>query len=131
MLGFCAGCNIGHFQQGTDVGCAGCHRGRARSSQGKKLAAAGGHDLRSHHCRPPPQAVDKRSEEHTSELQSLMRLSYAVFCLKKNKLEHAILSHTYHLKYHITHFLILNKDKTTNTILQIYTTIPPTTTSTT
>src|SRR3546814_2871104 len=26
---------------------------------------------------------DKRSEEHTSELQSLMRLSYAVFCLKK------------------------------------------------
>src|SRR3546814_6854869 len=27
----------------------------------------------------------KRSEEHTSELQSLMRTSYAVFCLKKNK----------------------------------------------
>src|SRR3546814_7872161 len=27
----------------------------------------------------------KRSEEHTSELQSLMRISYAVFCLKKNK----------------------------------------------
>src|SRR3546814_8611822 len=27
----------------------------------------------------------KRSEEHTSELQSLMRLSYAVFCLKKKK----------------------------------------------
>src|SRR3546814_4687860 len=27
-----------------------------------------------------------RSEEHTSELQSLMRISYAVFCLKKNKL---------------------------------------------
>src|SRR3546814_10869951 len=26
---------------------------------------------------------DKRSEEHTSELQSLMRISYAVFCLKK------------------------------------------------
>src|SRR3546814_14889791 len=29
--------------------------------------------------------VDLRSEEHTSELQSLMRISYAVFCLKKNK----------------------------------------------
>src|SRR3546814_10052610 len=29
--------------------------------------------------------ADCRSEEHTSELQSLMRLSYAVFCLKKNK----------------------------------------------
>src|SRR3546814_3691038 len=28
---------------------------------------------------------DERSEEHTSELQSLMRISYAVFCLKKNK----------------------------------------------
>src|SRR3546814_3667064 len=30
--------------------------------------------------------MDDRSEEHTSELQSLMRISYAVFCLKKNKL---------------------------------------------
>src|SRR3546814_3765200 len=29
--------------------------------------------------------VNTRSEEHTSELQSLMRISYAVFCLKKNK----------------------------------------------
>src|SRR3546814_9224653 len=28
---------------------------------------------------------DKRSEEHTSELQSIMRISYAVFCLKKKK----------------------------------------------
>src|SRR3546814_7320734 len=28
----------------------------------------------------------RRSEEHTSELQSLMRISYAVFCLKKKKL---------------------------------------------
>src|SRR3546814_3101224 len=33
-----------------------------------------------------PQAnAEKRSEEHTSELQSLMRISYAVFCLKKKK----------------------------------------------
>src|SRR3546814_6518843 len=30
-------------------------------------------------------ATETRSEEHTSELQSLMRISYAVFCLKKNK----------------------------------------------
>src|SRR3546814_8629217 len=29
--------------------------------------------------------MTRRSEEHTSELQSLMRISYAVFCLKKNK----------------------------------------------
>src|SRR3546814_5580749 len=31
---------------------------------------------------------DDRSEEHTSELQSLMRISYAVFCLKKKKQKH-------------------------------------------
>src|SRR3546814_7574659 len=30
-------------------------------------------------------AMARRSEEHTSELQSLMRISYAVFCLKKKK----------------------------------------------
>src|SRR3546814_4944765 len=29
--------------------------------------------------------IETRSEEHTSELQSLMRISYAVFCLKKKK----------------------------------------------
>src|SRR3546814_19298983 len=34
--------------------------------------------------RPPP-CRRRRSEEHTSELQSLMRISYAVFCLKKKK----------------------------------------------
>src|SRR3546814_6278003 len=38
------------------------------------------------------QCFDFRSEEHTSELQSLMRISYAVFCLKKKK----------HNKTHIT-----------------------------
>src|SRR3546814_6034654 len=32
-----------------------------------------------------PGVVSVRSEEHTSELQSLMRISYAVFCLKKKK----------------------------------------------
>src|SRR3546814_1738928 len=32
-----------------------------------------------------PLQFDNRSEEHTSELQSLMRISYAVFCLKKKK----------------------------------------------
>src|SRR3546814_2617748 len=35
--------------------------------------------------RPPHAIPGKRSEEHTSELQSLMRISYAVFCLKKKK----------------------------------------------
>src|SRR3546814_3200481 len=38
-----------------------------------------------------------RSEEHTSELQSLMRISYAVFCLKKNKkhMRQQTLNHDY------------------------------------
>src|SRR3546814_4545623 len=40
-----------------------------------------------HHLRPGAGAaqrgIEDRSEEHTSELQSLMRISYAVFCLKK------------------------------------------------
>src|SRR3546814_10039790 len=34
-----------------------------------------------------PGGRDPRSEEHTSELQSLMRISYAVFCLKKKKIK--------------------------------------------
>src|SRR3546814_5993888 len=38
------------------------------------------HDRHSFHSH-----ADPRSEEHTSELQSLMRISYAVFCLKKKK----------------------------------------------
>src|SRR3546814_10264746 len=33
---------------------------------------------------PSAMRLSQRSEEHTSELQSLMRISYAVFCLKKN-----------------------------------------------
>src|SRR3546814_2440122 len=41
---------------------------------------------------PTADAVDHRgedrSEEHTSELQSLMRISYAVFCLKKQKISY-------------------------------------------
>src|SRR3546814_10781891 len=36
-------------------------------------------------CLIVPNDVQDRSEEHTSELQSLMRISYAVFCLKKKK----------------------------------------------
>src|SRR3546814_2473824 len=41
-------------------------------------------------------AIQRRSEEHTSELQSLMRISYAVFCLKKKtKIHHK--SHIQHL----------------------------------
>src|SRR3546814_9197849 len=38
-----------------------------------------------------------RSEEHTSELQSLMRISYAVFCLKKKNTQHKT---TFTIQYH-------------------------------
>src|SRR3546814_9358852 len=41
-------------------------------------------------------ADGKRSEEHTSELQSLMRISYAVFCLKK-KTQQTISNKTHHI----------------------------------
>src|SRR3546814_1047253 len=37
-----------------------------------------------------------RSEEHTSELQSLMRISYAVFCLKKKKTKHSSTTSSIH-----------------------------------
>src|SRR3546814_5191163 len=49
---------------------------RLRREVGEQLAAAYAH------VELPPRLVE-RSEEHTSELQSLMRISYAVFCLKK------------------------------------------------
>src|SRR3546814_7243545 len=38
--------------------------------------------------------VSGRSEEHTSELQSLMRISYAVFCLKKNNMRNTSINTT-------------------------------------
>src|SRR3546814_8895161 len=40
------------------------------------------------------QVASRRSEEHTSELQSLMRISYAVFCLKKKQ------TYNKHMDYH-------------------------------
>src|SRR3546814_1535628 len=45
-----------------------------------------------------------RSEEHTSELQSLMRISYAVFCLKKKNTQH-ISKHTYFINVKLAHQL--------------------------
>src|SRR3546814_9183186 len=70
--------------------------GRVGSNDLQSLASSPGHPgnrvtgrcssskLRIECSRSPPAAA-KRSEEHTSELQSLMRISYAVFCLKKKK----------------------------------------------
>src|SRR3546814_1539297 len=56
---------------------------RAVPVGGDEVAAAHLAGLRCQNQRPVPHHPMGRSEEHTSELQSLMRNSYAVFCLKK------------------------------------------------
>src|SRR3546814_8347043 len=60
-------------------------RGKQLASLGSGFFVTGdGSVVTSHHVVADCAAVS-RSEEHTSELQSLMRTSYAVFCLKKKK----------------------------------------------
>src|SRR3546814_8134914 len=56
-------------------------RGICRNARGLATGAVAARDVR----RPVGSRRVHRSEEHTSELQSLMRISYAVFCLKKKK----------------------------------------------
>src|SRR3546814_1410191 len=63
--------------QGAHLGGGDRHRGRSADD------AASGVDQPGRQSRPDG---EQRSEEHTSELQSLMRISYAVFCLKKKKI---------------------------------------------
>src|SRR3546814_15520372 len=53
----------------------------ADARAGNRRGDAAHHLRRARHVEPG--ATMRRSEEHTSELQSLMRISYAVFCLKK------------------------------------------------
>src|SRR3546814_6816141 len=55
--------------------------------------------------------LGQRSEEHTSELQSLMRISYAVFCLNKKNRKHRV-AHTW---YH--HLVCRNKTPPPNSSL--------------
>src|SRR3546814_2434533 len=50
-----------------------------------------------------PLEVAARSEEHTSELQSLMRISYAVFCLKKKTSLTPIVNYSYYSQHNILH----------------------------
>src|SRR3546814_1946993 len=62
------------------------------------LARRTAHAIRvPHHGDEVARAVHARSEEHTSELQSLMRISYAVFCLTKKKSQN---DHYIHTRYH-------------------------------
>src|SRR3546814_3300636 len=70
--------------------CAGPCGARARQPAPAALGAdrlRHGRDGGGHRRGPRtgPEDREDRSEEHTSELQSLMRISYAVFCLKKKK----------------------------------------------
>src|SRR3546814_4793896 len=60
---------------------------RGRRGSGESIAAGPERPLARvlRPIRSMAQNARKRSEEHTSELQSLMRISYAVFCLKKKK----------------------------------------------
>src|SRR3546814_7156872 len=60
---------------------------RVADQQHRAKARRADHEVEG--VQPPPvdprRNPDERSEEHTSELQSLMRISYAVFCLQKKK----------------------------------------------
>src|SRR3546814_6332439 len=60
-----------------------------RDLVGRQLALSQG-DVHSHAVQ---YSRSRRSEEHTSELQSLMRISYAVFCLKKKKKQYTTTQH--------------------------------------
>src|SRR3546814_8934666 len=70
---------------------AGVRRALSRRAELAQPAEIGpvGRSRAFHHPAPAGEA-GRRSEEHTSELQSLMRISYAVFCLKKKKKSHFI-----------------------------------------
>src|SRR3546814_4229632 len=61
-------------------------RAKIPQFNGKQMSMDYEHCLTEQDMVPQQQkAHEHRSEEHTSELQSLMRISYAVFCLKKKK----------------------------------------------
>src|SRR3546814_1400942 len=72
-----------------------CGRNRLPSQAGAPAMPESGDQGERHHGRDTfrrkdrrrPQCRQARSEEHTSELQSLMRISYAVFCLKKKNIK--------------------------------------------
>src|SRR3546814_2059777 len=72
-----------------DVVCNPPHRSvqsaPLRGRYGNPAPAGSAHQTETRPRGGHPALPDERSEEHTSELQSLMRISYAVFCLKKKK----------------------------------------------
>src|SRR3546814_4012158 len=66
---------------------AGAARGQRNTAAFRRELDGVGHQVQQHLLQLALVGVQarQRSEEHTSELQSLMRISYAVFCLKKKK----------------------------------------------
>src|SRR3546814_2748236 len=63
----------------------------------------------------PRKGRSGRSEEHTSELQSLMRISYAVFCLKKKSKRITQTSYTPSTTYNVRHiYRVQRRHKTTH-----------------
>src|SRR3546814_6480354 len=64
--------------------------GQASERVGMPLPSGGLWFAKGQRVQPEP-LLEARSEEHTSELQSLMRISYAVFCLKKKTETNALL----------------------------------------
>src|SRR3546814_3345688 len=78
-------------------------------------------------AKQPGTGGEKRSEEHTSELQSLMRISYAVFCLKKkttnmyqSSTNHVTTPYSYYsIKNYQTIIHITNTDNFTINTLQL------------
>src|SRR3546814_6565269 len=70
------------LQPDREQGHGPLHPSASRNRSHNQFAQPGRPQFRS------AQLCFRRSEEHTSELQSLMRISYAVFCLKKKKKKH-------------------------------------------
>src|SRR3546814_7639964 len=60
-----------------------CRQARIRAAHSRAVLRAAGRRPHAPGAAPQQRRHARRSEEHTSELQSLMRISYAVFCLKK------------------------------------------------
>src|SRR3546814_6360666 len=79
--------NLSLRSRGNRGNRRGAENDRARQAEG-----AGHKRRRRHRAGGADRTLSRRSEEHTSELQSLMRISYAVFCLNK-KTKYKITKH--------------------------------------
>src|SRR3546814_8940009 len=95
-------CSSDLFRQGARRSRPGTHRRALRGRRRRRQDRLVGQE----------EQLLQRSEEHTSELQSLMRISYAVFCLKKKKKQtyHHISKATTYQRQHTNHHNIDNTD---------------------